>query len=312
MKVLIPIQSREWRRDLMFLAASFFPVLTALLLSGFVPTQHAVPFASGVVPLVPVETLSANELESLFEDIGYKWPPQGRVPPLEVSQLPPDITHLSVKRKKSLFFRVLLPLIVAENERLRQARHWLEGVMEHGYIDDMVQRSRLQRLLEEFGLETNDEIDSGQLEQLYQRVDVIPPGLALAQAANESGWGTSRFSLQVNNLFGEWTYRADEGIVPLRRREGAEHYVRRFGSLRDSVRSYINNLNRHRAYSSFRRLRADQRRKGVEPDAMTLAGGLLRYSGKGKAYVASIRALINNNGLNDLDPQRLARSATVD
>lgn len=312
MKILIRIQSREWRRDLMFLAASFFPVLTALLLSGFVPTQHAVPFASGVVPLVPVEALSASELESLFEDIGYEWPPQGQVPPLEVSQLPTDIARLGVKRKKSLFFRVLLPLIVAENERLRQARVWLEAVMDNGYIDDMVQRSRIQRLLEEFGLNATAEIDSDLLEQLYQRVDVIPPGLALAQAANESGWGTSRFSLQVNNLFGEWTYRADEGIVPLRRREGADHYVRRFGSLRESVRSYINNLNRHRAYKTFRRLRAEQRRQGREPDAVTLAGGLLSYSGKGKAYVDSIRALIHNNGLNDLDPQRLARSATAD
>jgi Bax protein len=211
-----------------------------------------------------------------------------------------------------LFFRTLLPLVVVENERLRAERRWLAEVMRNGYLATFAQRARLQRLLDAYGMERDAMIDADLLERLYRRIDVIPPGLVLAQAANESGWGTSRFSREVNNLFGEWTYRAEHGVVPLRRRDGASHYVRRFDSLRHSVRSYLNNLNRNRAYRSLRALRASLRRQGREPDALILAGGLARYSARGGAYVAEIRTMIRSNGLNELGPLNLARSARAD
>ncbi len=312
MKTLVQIYFRDWRHFSLSFGASFFPVITALFLTGFVSVDHAVPYTGEVVPMVPVETVTASDLESLFDDIGYVWPPQSEVPPLAISQFPPDIDRLDIKKKKSLFFRALLPLVVAENAQLRHDRRWLEGVMRNGNFGSVVEQARLQRLLEEHGLHVTAGIDAALLERLYQRVDVIPVGLALAQAANETGWGTSRFSREANNLFGEWTYRVEEGILPLRRRQGAEHYVRRFANLRESVRSYLNNLNRHRAYKRLRQLRANQRKEGLEPDALTLAGGLLSYSERGVAYVADIRSLIRGNGLNDLGPLRLARYATVD
>jgi Bax protein len=205
-----------------------------------------------------------------------------------------------------------VPLVVVENERLHAERRWLEGIMRNGGFKDEPQRLRLQQLLGEYGLESDAGIDMALLKRLHLRIDVIPPGLVLAQAANESGWGTSRFSREVNNLFGEWTYRAEHGVMPLQRREEAGHYVRRFDSLRQSVRSYLNNLNRGRAYRGMRQLRASLRGEGQEPDALTLAAGLTRYSTRGEAYVAEIRAMILSNGLNDLGPLRLARSATAD
>jgi Bax protein len=314
MKYLAFIYFRDWRHYSLLFSAAVFPLLFALLLTGFVPLRQAAlaPFVGEAVPLVSVDTVSARDLQSRFDRVGYVWPLNGEVPPLAVTRFPPDLGSLAVANKKTLFFRTLLPLVMAENERIERARSWLEGVMRNGYFATRAQRMHMQSLLEEYGLDTGVEVDTALLEELYRRVDVIPPGLALAQAANESGWGTSRFCREGNNLFGEWTFRAKEGIVPLRRRDGAEHYVRRFGSVRESVRSYFNNLNRNRAYKSLRRLRAEQRRLGREPDALTLADGLRRYSERGSAYVADIRSLIRSNGLNDLGPLHLARSATVD
>ena len=99
------------------------------------------------------------------------------------------------------------------------------------------------------------------LPRLYRRIDVVPVGLVLAQAANESGWGTSRFSLEVNNLFGEWTYKARHGVLPQQRADGARHFVRSFGNLRASVRSYMHNINSGQAYAPLRELRARMRLK---------------------------------------------------
>jgi len=306
------IQPPDWRHLALLVVAALFPVLLALLLSGFVPITPSPLFVEQVVPLETITTLPARELESLFERNSYTWPPQEAVPALAVKHLPRDISTLSIPRKKALFFRTLLPLVLAENERLLAERRWLAGVIKNGGVFDSVQQMRLQKLLTEYGLDSEEKIDSALLKRLYQRIDIIPPGLVLAQAANETGWGTSRFSRMANNLFGEWTYVAAQGIMPLRRHEDASHYVRRFESLRQSVDSYLNNLNRNRAYHRLRALRAWLRKKGHEPDALTLARGLKNYSARGEDYVAEIRAMINGNGLNDLGPLRLARSATAD
>jgi Bax protein len=312
MKYLSLIRGLDWRYYSLLCGAALFPVLLALLLSGFVPARQLSPFAAAVTPLEPVPVLAAEDLESLFDNAGYHWPPGGHVPPLAVRHFPHDIAALAVPRKKALFFRALLPLVVAENQRVRAERQWLETVARNGGPAGEFERQRLQRLLQEYALQEDGAIDATLLAKLQRRIDTLPPGLVLAQAANESGWGTSRFSREANNLFGEWTYSAEEGLLPLQRREGANHYVRRFDSLLQSVRSYLNNLNTHRAYRELRGLRAKLRERGEEPDALTLAGGLHRYSARGGDYVAEIRALIRSNGLNDLGPLRLARLTTVD
>ncbi len=120
----------------------------------------------------------------------------------------------------------------------------------------------------------------------------------LAQAANESAWGTSRFTRVANNLFGQWTWQAAHGIVPASRPEGERYLVRKFPSLRDSVRDYLYNLNVGHAYEGLRRLRHEMRRRGQPLDAAILAAGLSRYSGRGAAYVEEIRRIIRGNHRN--------------
>ena len=137
-------------------------------------------------------------------------------------------------------------------------------------------------------------------------MDIIPPSLVMAQAANESAWGTSRFATQGNNLFGQWCFNQGCGLVPRSRPEGMSHEVEVFDSPYQSIRSYITNLNRHNAYQGLRDRRDALRAQGQFPDGATLAGGLEAYSERGQAYVHEIRAMINSNGLPDYDDRLTA------
>jgi len=151
-------------------------------------------------------------------------------------------------------------------------------------------------------------LSRGNIDGLIQRLDVVPVSLALAQAASESGWGTSRFVREGNALFGEWTYsKKDMGIAPAERDEGAIHRVRAFPSLLDSVRSYVLNLNTHRAYKKFRTLRARLQRSGAALDGYALAGTLDKYSERGEVYVGELRAIMEQNSLRRLDDARLSQ-----
>ncbi len=127
----------------------------------------------------------------------------------------------------------------------------------------------------------------------------------MAQAANESAWGTSRFAQQGNNLFGIWLFGEGAGLVPEQRPEGATYRVRVFGSLSASVAGYMHNLNRGHAYGKLRRLRARMRRTHQPLDGEVLAQGLLRYSERGAAYVAEIQAMIRHNQLRAVDGSQL-------
>jgi Bax protein len=307
MNTFISLVHDDWRRMPLFVAALLFPALLALLLSLLLPAR---PFLASIPDLQPLAPQSAQQLEALFDSIGYSWPPQQQVvPALAITRIPADMAGLEVGRKKTLFLRALLPLVLAENARLSQERQWLACVASAGGDYRTVQL-RLRGMAEEYGLDASLEPEL-LIASLLERVDVVPVALVLAQAANESGWGTSRFSREVNNLFGEWTYSSAHGVLPERRVEGANHYVRRFTDIRSSVRAYLRNINRNRAYAPLRELRAQLRSEGHEPDPLRLAEGLLRYSARGEEYVAEIKQMIRNNGLNELGPLRLVHSATA-
>lgn len=290
----------EWRCRSLMLLAMVFPLLIAVGLSWYGMQQRPEPFAP--LPLQPIVVNSAEELEAIFSRHDYRWPAQ-RVPALAVRSLPPDMTQLQVRRKKQLFFRTLLPLVVAENVRLRLEREWLARLA-RGEAE--AQPERLAALAVEYRLDPELPRDA-LLGQLLLRVDEVPAGLVLAQAANESGWGTSRFSLEVNNLFGEWTWNAEQGVIPRQRPEDASHFVRRFDSLRESIRSYLHNLNSGGAYRELRALRARMRQEGHRIDPLVLASGLERYSARGVEYVQEIQAMIRGNGLNKLGQLDLVR-----
>ena len=136
---------------------------------------------------------------------------------------------------------------------------------------------------------------------LMRRVDTVPASLALAQAAEESGWGTSRFAQEGNALFGQWTTAEGEGLVPRRREAEASHKVRVFDELHDAVAAYLHNLNTHRAYRQFRLTRAEQRAESGRLDSVALVEDLKSYSERGEDYVASIKTIIRVNRLRQLD-----------
>jgi len=257
------------------------------------------PIAPPGPALRPVSADSAKALERVFEQSDYSWPPDSgpSVPPLAVQSLPDDLGNRAVKHKKTLFLRSLLPLVLAENRSILRERAFLKHYFARGDFRPGAWATRRAKLIaDRFGV-GGDLAERGVQATLLRRVDEVPPALALAQAAIESGWGTSRFALQGNSLFGQWTWREDEGIRPSARREGAKHAVRAFPSLRASVHAYFHNLNAFHAYAKFRRLRASMRQAGKPLDPVALAQGLDRYSQRRDEYVAEVKAMIRSNGL---------------
>jgi len=257
--------------------------------------------------LTRVSASNAAHLEAQFTRYNYDWPPSTTetVPLLEIAALPDDLNDQVVKVKKSLFFRAMLPLILAENHRIEIKHRWLEeqfaggdilpGTTEWGAIHQVAAYYRVKGNIN----------DDAVRRTLLSRVDSLPVAMVLAQAAQESGWGTSRFALEGNSLFGEWTFRKGAGITPSERLEGKSHSVRAFPTLRASVRSYMRNINVSRAYRELRAMRAEMRRQGEPFNAYTLASGLKRYSERGEMYVRDIRTIIKGNGLDSLGEIRM-------
>lgn len=285
---------------LRLLLAFTAPVLLAIVMAGLIPSPPPTPGDLADVDLRPIRADSAEALAKRFRKAGYDWPPGGPVPPLSLQAFPPDLAETQSGEKKSLFFRALLPLIAAENLELEKTRRELKSILAGGTPEpDSDDYRTLARVALRYRVDQSPG-DRGFEDALLTRVDQVPAALALAQAANESAWGTSRFAREGLNLFGQWTWDAKEGLVPRQRREGATHFVRRFNSLRQSVAAYMHNLNSHPAYREFREIRASSRAWGQDPDPIALVGGLEKYSERGQAYVEEIRAMIRHNDLHRL------------
>jgi Bax protein len=252
--------------------------------------------------LLAVKGMSAKQLENYFDSHGYAWlPGSGKtVPPIAVTSFPGDLSAVrDAKRKKALFFRTLLPIVLAENNKIRRQRDTLLDFLAHMPAAGTPDRVWLQELMAWYRME-GDISDQGVQRQLLRRVDIIPPELVLAQAANESAWGTSRFAQLGNNLFGIWTYDESKGIVPEQRGKGLNHAVKVFPDVHASVRGYMRNLNTNRAYRELRQLRSTMRQTGNTLNAQMLAEGLINYSERGAEYVRDIQSLIRVNRLYQL------------
>lgn len=250
--------------------------------------------------LRPLEVDSAAALEHAFDALGYHWPPSAEVPRVGVVALPEDLAELPVGRRKSVFFRALTPLILAENARLRVKREHLVAVAEGAPATE-----ELREIATRYGVESHLS-DQETAAALLRHVDEIPLGMALAQAAIESGWGTSRFTREARNLFGVWTWDAEHGIEPLARPVGATHFVRVFPDLQHAVRNFLFTLNAGHTYVTLRSERARLRAAQQPLDPLVLAGGLERYSQRGEVYVHEVRAMIRSNRLNELDALHLS------
>lgn len=253
-------------------------------------------------------------LAKRFEKIGYdldRVRDDGHfVPRIFLARLPNDLHAVpEVELKKTVFFKTMLPLVLQENERILKDRKRLIRLrVEKNLGNKLEARDRLWLAV----LAERYKVKDDNINELLRRVDVVPPSLAMAQAAEESGWGTSRFAQVGNALFGQWTTAGGDGIVPEDRPDGMDHKVRKFGTLTQSVAAYMRNLNTHRAYREFRRTRQSDRRKGAALDGYDLAATLSSYSARGDEYISSIRSIIDANALRALDEAKLSRTALRD
>ena len=213
--------------------------------------------------------------------------------------LPDFSQYTDVKQKKLDFFNYLLPIIKHENQNILKEREWLLAHSNQSDETSQAQMNRILQLADKYDVSTLD--PNKVLSELLQRVDIIPPSLALAQAANESAWGTSRFAKQGNNLFGQWCYVRGCGLVPLQQQAGQHYEVARYENIQQSVASYMRNLNSQFSYSDLRNLRQTLRKQGQIVSGLTLAEGLESYSTRRGQYVKEIQAMILHNQLGQYD-----------
>ena len=246
-------------------------------------------------------SLNAETASNLFEELGYdlKGVRAGqKVKPIYLTKLPKDLKTLGdTKKKRELFIQIILPLILAENEVIIEDRKKLFKILGKNF-NTVGERVWLQRRFKEYRIDDKD------LSKLKMRMDIIPVSIAIAQAANESGWGTSRFALEGNALFGQWTW-SKKGISPKKQDPNSTHKILQFQILKASVRAYKNNLNTHNAYKEFREVRAQLREEGKQITGLDLTKYLSKYAAIGVKYVEILESLIRNNSLTDFDKANL-------
>ena len=253
-----------------------------------------------------VVRLSAPVLEELFKDTKYnlkKIRKDKIVKPVIISLLPNEIKKIeNTKKRKNLFIQIVLPLILEENNRIRVDRRKLFSILNKN-INSNVEKRWINKKFKQYGVVNKD------LSTLKIRMDTVPVSLAIAQSAKETGWGTSRFALEGNALFGQWTWEG-EGIKPSGADTNSTHKVMKFKVLKASVRAYIRNLNTHRSYKSFRRERAEQRDNFEKFNSLELADHLDKYAETGKEYVKILKQIIKQNSLTDFDDAKILPTTT--
>ena len=196
-----------------------------------------------------------------------------------------------------MFIQIILPLILEENNRILIDRKKLFSVLNKNN-NSKKEINWLNRKFKQYGVVNKD------IPTLKVRMDIIPVSLAIAQAAKETGWGTSRFALEGNALFGQWTWSGD-GIKPAGAENDTTHKVMRFKVLKASVRAYQRNLNTHSSYKEFRQVRAQLRDDNKKLDSIILAEQLKNYAETGKEYTKILKQIIQQNSLKDFDEVKL-------
>ena len=249
--------------------------------------------------------LNASTIKQLFEDTDYKLDDVREtklVKPVALTLLPAEIKMIeSTKRRKEFFIQIVLPLILKENNNIRLDRKMLFGIINKSN-NTQLEKKWLEKKYKQYGVSSKD------LSLLKIRMDEIPVSLAIAQAAKETGWGTSRFAQEGNALFGQWTW-SGEGLKPKEADENKGHKVMKFNVLQASVRAYQRNLNTHPSYENFRLARAHLRDKGKSLDSMILSQFLKNYAETGNQYVEVLQKIIKQNNLKDFDDAKLLPSS---
>jgi Bax protein len=254
--------------------------------------------------VLPNLNLKTETVLNLFKDVDYNLSNvrvEKLVKPIYFTQFPRDLESIqSTKLKKETFIQIVLPLVVAENERILEDREKLKLLTNKKFTTDLEKQWLRQKLLEY-------KVKKGDLKELMTRMDIIPTSIALAQAAKESGWGTSRFALEGNAIYGQWTW-SGQGIAPLDRDSNKNHKILKFPILRASVKAYKNNLNTHKSYKAFRDKRLQLREKNKKIKGLELTETLKNYAQTGSEYTKILNQIITQNRLGDFEPVKLVGS----
>jgi Bax protein len=256
---------------------------------------------------LPTDTvrLSASTIEQLFKDTKYNLDDVRKkklVKPVSLSLLPEEMKMIeNTKKRKELFIQIILPLIIKENNNIRLDRKKLFSILNKSK-NSSAEKKWLDKKFKQYGVLNKD------LSTLKVRLDEIPVSLAIAQAAKETGWGTSRFAQQGNALFGQWTWSGD-GIKPAGADNDSTHKVMKFKVLQASVKAYHRNINTHSSYRGFRGARAELRDQRKILDSMVLSEYLDKYAETGKEYVKILQQIIRQNNLSDFDDAKLLPSS---
>ena len=249
--------------------------------------------------------LKASVLYQLFEDTNYTLNDvreKKLVKPVALTLLPQEIKMIeNTKKRKEFFIQIVLPLILKENNNIRLDRKRLFTIINKSN-NTKLEIKWLEKKFKQYGISSKD------LSILKIRMDEIPVSLALAQAAKETGWGTSRFAQEGNALFGQWTW-SGEGLKPKDSDKNEGHKVMKFNVLQASVRAYQRNLNTHSSYKDFRKARAQLRDQGKDLDSLVLAEYLDEYAETGDKYVEVLQKIIQQNNLKDFDDAKLLPSS---
>ena len=257
-----------------------------------------------------LKTVTNADVQAAFDRIGFNVRnirgDADDVPRVFLTSLPRELPHITnAGQRKALFLTTMLPLVLEVNEGILEERARLLSVhdkVEAGKKLSSSDRKWLKAMQKKYRVEERD------FDTLLRRINIIPPSLALAQAAIESGWGTSRFAQNGNALFGQWTWGA-EGMIPKDRREGATHRVKAFDRLIESVEGYARNLNTHRAYRSLREKRQALTARGEQITGPALTPTLIQYSERREDYINDLNAIIRGNRLTRFDSGGMAEAA---
>ena len=245
--------------------------------------------------------MSASTIQELFKSTNYNLEDVRKnklVKPISLTFLPEEMKQIeNVKKRKDLFIKIILPLVIQENNFIKMDRKRLFSILNKSK-NSKAEQKWLNSKFKQYGVVNNN------LSTLKIRMDETPISMTIAQAAKETGWGTSRFAQEGNALFGQWTW-SGEGIKPLAAEEDTKHKVMKFRVLQASVKAYQRNLNTHSSYRNFRNARAELRDEGKKLDSMVLSVYLDKYAETGKEYVKILQKIIKQNGLTDFDDAKL-------
>ena len=257
----------------------------------------------------PIDTvrLNAMTLEQLFQDTNYNLKDVRKtklVKPIALSLLPQEIKKIeNIKKRKNLFIKIILPLILEESNVIKSDRRKLFNILNKNK-NSVVEKKWLNKKFKQYSVSNKD------LSTLKIRMDIVPVSLVIAQAAKETGWGTSRFAVEGNALFGQWTWDG-EGIKPASADNNDTHKVMRFKILKASIRAYQRNLNTHASYKKFRLTRAEQRDRNENLNSLVLSEHLEKYAETGAEYVKILNKIIKQNSLTDFDDAKLLPKSIV-